>query len=83
MVTELKEKSKGLKFSDQKRYQIWKIIKSEGRSLVWLASRIEFTVDHIKHVKMGERVASAAFRNACEEALGIDESILFSCPNVK
>jgi len=66
----------------EKHFHLWQLLDDEGRSLVWLARRTDYSVNHIYHIKMGQRPASPEWRARVSEVLGISEQILFSCPEI-
>ncbi len=58
-------------------YAIWSVMEHQGRTLSWLARRIDYSYAHVKGVHAGIQPASAAFRAACATALDLPESMLF------
>lgn len=59
------------------QHPIWGILEHQGRSLKWLARRIERSEDLVLFVKTGRRNATNEFRQRCSGALDLPESALF------
>ncbi len=60
------------------RFQLWRIMDDQGRKLVWLADRVQYSANHVYHIRYGQRPATPEFRTRCAQVLAIPEDILFS-----
>ena len=58
-------------------HPIWRIMKHQQRTLIWLAERTGYSHSHVKGVAASQWPASPAFRAKCTFALDLPEDVLF------
>lgn len=59
-------------------YQIWRILRANGQTLVWFARRLGYSYVYVKGVRSGRYPVSPEFRRRASIALGLPEDVLFS-----
>lgn len=58
-------------------YELFSILREQGRSVVWLARQVEYSPTHLYHVKLGQRTATARLRRRIARVMQIPEATLF------
>lgn len=56
---------------------IWAVLIEQGRSIAWLARRMNYSTNLLYSVKMGRRAATAEFRRRACLVLQLPEAALF------
>jgi len=56
---------------------IWSILEHQGRTMRWLADRIDYSISYVKQFKYGQIELTDEFKKRCARALDLPVEVLF------